>query len=179
MDAITKTKNGYTATENGAQLIIPNDAGNADYRRMMADIAAGKAVTDLSVPSIADLRAAANAAMLARINAFLAQFVEGVPPAVVSGWSDKAARARGVIAGTADAALTSEAQMLGVTAAALAAKIIAKAGSYAMITGAVEAIRSNASAAIAVAATGADINNAMAAAMTQAQATASKLGLVF
>ncbi|MDZ7906713.1 MAG: hypothetical protein U5N55_13810 [Cypionkella sp.] len=121
----------------------------------------------------------AMAQMRAKIDQFLAQFTGGVPAAEIASWPEKAALARAYLNGAPSPAIDGEAALRGISGAALAQIIAAKAGQYAAIIGMVSGLRAATEAAVAAAADDAAVAAALMAAEAQANAAAAKFGLRF
>ncbi len=128
-------------------------------------------------PSLDQVRAAADAAMMGWIDGFLAQFTAGVPPAELASWPVKAERARQHIAGDPQPMIAAEAALTGEDAMALAQKIVTKADAYEAIIARVTGLRRATEAAIAEAKTAKAVAAALEVAKDKATQMAAQMGL--
>lgn len=122
-------------------------------------------------------KAAAKKKVIDWASATLSRFTAGYPNEEVLAWGAKLTAARRVLDGGAEPIIQIEAQALGVSPAALAAKVVAKGAPYEAIVALAAAIRGRAHAAIDAANSDAEIDAAIAAALSEARATLASLGV--
>lgn len=164
------------ATIDGVEMTIPNDPSNRHYAELIAN---GVTIEPVAVPTLADIRAHAIAAMGHQIDVFTAQFTSGVPAAELASWPTKTSEAEKVLAGGTSAMIDAEAATLGQTAQDVATVIAAKSAQYTAIIGAVTGLRRKTETAIASAPDADAVDAALQAALTEAKATAGSMGLKF
>ena len=148
------------------------------------DIAALAAVDVNPVAVATSLLATAKAAAMVRViayaNEITARITSRYPDAEVASWPTREAEARLIVAGgpTGDAPLLAAvAAATGDTVDNLAASVLAKAAAYRQVVAAVEAVRTQAEAAINACATPAEVDVALDALRQQAEALAAQMGL--
>lgn len=131
-------------------------------------------------PPLEPLKVLARRQVIAYANDITARITAAYPDAEVASWPTREAEARAVAAGQTlpeGAMLTALAAAAGQTQADYAARILAKAVAYRQVVVAVTVIREAAQAAIAAAATTAEIDEALATIKAQAEAKAAELGV--
>jgi hypothetical protein len=176
MTAKYTSSGAILATIDGVDMTIPNDPRNRHYAEL---IASGVTIEPLAVPTIAEIRAQASAAMIQRIEQFTAQFTSKYPSAEVASWGTQAAEARTVIAGGSSVIIAAFAATRGVTELEMATRIAAKSEAYMTIIGKVAGLRDATFDAIEAAETPEQVQAALDGAMAQAQGMAKAMGLEF
>lgn len=120
----------------------------------------------IRIRSAADRAADARAAAVVRLRASLdAAAGDDAPQFEREMWATKAAAARGVVAGKADATIAVEAALTGETPRALAQRVVAKADARAALIARLTGIRRAAEARIAAARDGDEVAAALGAAL--------------
>ena len=133
------------ATIDGVEMTIPNDPSNRHYAELIAN---GVTIEPVAVPTLADIRAHAIAAMGHQIDVFTAQFTSGVPAAELASWPTKTSEAEKVLEGGTSAMIDAEAKMMGQTAQEVATVIAETSAEYTTIIGKVSGLRRKTEAAI-------------------------------
>jgi hypothetical protein len=164
------------ATIDAVEMTVPVDPANRHYAEL---IASGVTIEPLAVPTIAEIRAQASAAMLQRIEQFTAQFTAKYPSAEVASWGTQAAEANAVIAGGKSVIIAAFAATRGVTELEMAHSIVAKSTAYMTIIGKVAGLRDATFDAIEAAETPEQVQAVLDGAMAQAQIMAQAMGLAF